>query len=49
MQKLENIIADLLEAVRKLPPGDERQSTLKEIGRLRARLDKKSEKQVAAK
>ena len=39
MHELEKIITDLLEAARKLPPGDERQNILKEIGRLRVRLD----------
>ena len=39
MQELEKIIANLLEAARELPPGDERQSALKEVGRLRVRLD----------
>jgi hypothetical protein len=36
---MEKTIAELLEAARKLPPGDARQNALKEIGRLRARLD----------
>jgi hypothetical protein len=52
MQDLEKIIADLLDAARKLPPGDERQNILKEIGRFRVRLDRiavPSEKQLAAK
>ena len=40
MQELEKTLAELLEAARKLPPGDERQNILKEIGRLRARFDK---------
>jgi hypothetical protein len=52
MQELEKIIADLLEAARRLPPGDERQTILKEIGRFRMRLDRlaaQSRKQPAAK
>jgi hypothetical protein len=52
MQELEKIIAELLEDARRLPPGDERQSTLKEIGRFRVRLDSlaaQSGKQPAAK
>jgi hypothetical protein len=36
---MEKTIAELLEAARKLPPGDVRQNALKEIGRLRVRLD----------
>jgi hypothetical protein len=40
MQELKNITAELLEAARKLPPGDERQNILKEIGRFRVRLDR---------
>jgi hypothetical protein len=52
MQELEKIITDLLEAARRLPPGDERQTILKEIGRFRMRLDRlaaQSRKQPAAK
>jgi hypothetical protein len=36
---LEQMIARLLEAARQLPAGEARYSTLKEIGRLRVRLD----------
>jgi hypothetical protein len=39
MQDLEKTIADLLAVVRKLPPGEERQNILKEIGRFGVRLD----------
>jgi hypothetical protein len=35
---LEELAAKLLEAARKLPPGEIRHGTLKEIGRVRARL-----------
>jgi hypothetical protein len=36
---MEKTIAELLEAARKLSPGDARQNALKEIGRLRLRLN----------
>jgi hypothetical protein len=39
MHDLEQMIARLLEAARKLPAGETRHSTLKEIGRFRVRLD----------
>ena len=39
MQDLEKAMAALLAVARKLPPGEERQNILKEIGRLRVRLD----------
>ena len=38
-QDLEDKAAKLLEAARKLLPGPERYDALKEIGRLRAKLD----------
>lgn len=39
LRDLEQMITRLLEAARKLPPGEERCTTLKEIGRFRVRLD----------
>jgi hypothetical protein len=42
LQDLEDTIANLLDKARKLPPGDERQTILKEIGRFRVRLDELS-------
>ena len=36
---MEKTIVELLEVARKLPPGEPRQNALKEIGRLRVRLD----------
>jgi hypothetical protein len=38
--ELEAMAAKLLEAACKLPPGETRQGVLKEIGRLRARIDR---------
>jgi hypothetical protein len=38
MQDLEEIATKLLETARKLPPGSERHSFLKEIGQIRLRL-----------
>jgi hypothetical protein len=35
---MKKTIVELLEAARKLPPGEARQNALKEIGRLRVRL-----------
>jgi hypothetical protein len=35
---LEEIAAKLLQAARKLPPGPDRQSIVKEIGKFRARI-----------
>ncbi len=45
LRDLEEMIRQLLEAARKLPAGETRQSTLKEIGRLRVRLDAVSAQQ----
>jgi hypothetical protein len=39
MQDLEKLIVELLAVARKLPPGEERHDILKEVGRLRVRLD----------
>ena len=39
MQDLEKTMAEMLAVARKLPPGEERQNILKEIGRFRVRLD----------
>jgi hypothetical protein len=39
MRELEKIVKELLETARKLPSGEERQNTLKEIERFRLRLD----------
>jgi hypothetical protein len=39
IRDLEEMIARMLEEARKLPAGDVRYSTLKEIGRFRVRLD----------
>jgi len=38
LQDLEEIAAKLLEAARKLPPGQDRHNALREIGRFRARI-----------
>jgi hypothetical protein len=38
LQELEAMAAKLLETARKLPPGSDRQSILKEIGKLRVRI-----------
>jgi hypothetical protein len=38
LQELKAMAAKLLETARKLPPGSDRQSILKEIGKLRARI-----------
>jgi hypothetical protein len=38
MEDLEDIVAQLLAAVRKMPPGRKRQDALKEIGLLRNRM-----------
>jgi hypothetical protein len=40
MQDLEKMAAKLLDTVRKLPPGSERNEFLKEIGKIRARIAK---------
>jgi len=39
MMDMEKTIVELLEAARELPPGEARPNALKEIGRLRVRLD----------
>jgi len=38
MEELEKMAAQLMAAVRKLPPGQQRQDALREIGRLRSRM-----------
>jgi hypothetical protein len=38
VQALEEIAAQLLKTARKLPPGSERRSILKEIGKFRVRI-----------
>jgi hypothetical protein len=38
MEELERMAAQLMAAVRKLPPGQQRQDALREIGRLRSRM-----------
>ena len=38
MEDLEKMAAQLMTAVRKLPPGQQRQDALREIGRLRGRM-----------
>jgi hypothetical protein len=38
MEDLEKMAAQLLAAVREMPPGQRRQDALKEIGRLRSRM-----------
>jgi len=38
MEDLEKMAAQLMAAVRKLPPGQQRQDALREIGRLRSRM-----------
>jgi hypothetical protein len=45
IRDLEQMLARLLEAARKLPAGENRCSTLKEIGRFRVRLDSISAQQ----
>jgi hypothetical protein len=40
MQDLEKMAAKLVDTVRKLPPGSERNEFLKEIGKIRARIAK---------
>ena len=37
MEELEKMAAQLMAAVRKLPPGQQRQDALREVGRLRSR------------
>jgi hypothetical protein len=39
MRDLDQMAAKLLQAARKLPPGQARQDALKEVGKLRARID----------
>ena len=39
MDELEKLAAHLMAAVRNMPPGQQRQDSLKEIGRLRFRMD----------
>ena len=39
MRDLEHKLAKLLESARQLPPGRERHELLKEIGRLRVKID----------
>ena len=39
MDELEKMAAHLMAAVRNMPPGHQRQDALKEIGRLRFRMD----------
>ena len=39
MDELEKLVARLMAAVRNMPPGQQRQDALKEIGRLRFRMD----------
>jgi hypothetical protein len=39
MDELEKLAAHLMAAVRNMPPGQQRQDALKEIGRLRFRMD----------
>jgi hypothetical protein len=39
MDELEKLAARLMAAVRNMPPGQQRQDALKEIGRLRFRMD----------
>jgi hypothetical protein len=39
MDELEKLVAHLMSAVRNMPPGQRRQESLKEIGRLRSRMD----------
>jgi hypothetical protein len=38
MEDLEKMAAQLLAAAREMPPGQRRQDTLKEVGRLRSRM-----------
>jgi len=38
MEELEKMAAQLMAAVRKLPPGQQRQDALREIGTLRSRM-----------
>ena len=38
MEELEKMAAQLMAAVRKLPPGQQRQDALREIGKLRSRM-----------
>jgi hypothetical protein len=38
MDELEKMAAQLMAAVRKLPPGQQRQDALREIGRLRSQM-----------
>jgi hypothetical protein len=40
MDEMEQLVAQLMAAVRSMPPGQQRQDALKEIGRLRFRMDK---------
>jgi hypothetical protein len=44
MEDLKEMVAQLLEAARKLPAGKMRHEALKEIGRLRIRLDALAER-----
>jgi hypothetical protein len=39
IDELEKLVARLMAAVRNMPPGQQRQDSLKEIGRLRFRMD----------
>jgi hypothetical protein len=39
MDELEKLVVRLMAAVRNMPPGQQRQDSLKEIGRLRFRMD----------
>ena len=39
LQELEKMAAKLLEIAQRLPPGQSRQDALKEVGRLRARIN----------
>jgi hypothetical protein len=39
MDELEKLVAHLMSAVRNMPPGQQRQDSLKEVGRLRSRMD----------
>ena len=39
MDELEKLVVRLMAAVRNMPPGQQRQDSLKEVGRLRSRMD----------